>query len=70
MRGGRVVSRWPGLSASALFEGRDLAPTHDLRGLLKGVLREHLAATDTALEDKVFPGSRRAAALEGLMRRA
>jgi uncharacterized protein (DUF1501 family) len=34
VRGGRVVSDWPGLSASKLFEGRDLAVTTDLRSVL------------------------------------
>ena len=29
--GGRVVADWPGLASSALYEGRDLRPTLDLR---------------------------------------
>ena len=66
--GGRVIAEWPGLSARALYQGRDLAPTLDLRSLLKGVLAEHLAVPDRALEQSVFPDSAAARPLRGLMR--
>lgn len=52
----RVVADWPGLSAQALFEGRDLKPTLDTRGLLKGVLASTFDLTPPQL-DRVFPGS-------------
>src|SRR5581483_7903829 len=55
VRGGRVISDWPGLSERALFEGRDLAPTLDLRSVLKGLLHEQLGVSHRALEDSVFP---------------
>src|SRR5262249_407882 len=58
VNGGRVVADWPGLGRGALYEGRDLKPTTDLRSVFKGVLREHLAAADRDLETKVFPDSR------------
>ncbi len=51
--GGRVHGRWPGLSAGALYEGRDLALTTDYRDLLGEVLARHMGASDLA---KVFPG--------------
>src|SRR3954470_1733637 len=35
IRGGRVFADWPGLSAAALYEGRDLKPTPDLRAVAK-----------------------------------
>jgi uncharacterized protein (DUF1501 family) len=57
VRGG-VVADWPGLSQRALYEGRDLAPTRDLRSVLKGVLSEHLLVASRALEQSVFPQSR------------
>jgi uncharacterized protein (DUF1501 family) len=57
VNGGRVLADWPGLSPNALFEGRDLAPTIDLRALLKGVLKDHLGLTDKSLADTVFPDS-------------
>jgi uncharacterized protein (DUF1501 family) len=66
--GGRVIADWPGLSSHALYQGRDLAPTLDLRSVLKGVLQEHLGVPDRALEASVFPGSERARALPGLVR--
>ncbi len=30
-RGGKVLGRWPGLAEPALYEGRDLMPTSDVR---------------------------------------
>jgi uncharacterized protein (DUF1501 family) len=49
VKGGRVVSDWPGLSSEKLFEQRDVAATTDVRA----VLAEALAASD--LPSKVFP---------------
>jgi uncharacterized protein (DUF1501 family) len=66
--GGRVIADWPGLSSRALYQGRDLMPTLDLRCVLKGVLQEHLGVPARALDAAVFPGSERARALQGLMR--
>jgi uncharacterized protein (DUF1501 family) len=66
--GGRVLGRWPGLSQSALLEGRDLAPTLDLRAVWKAVLHDHLRVAQRALEDSIFPDSRAATPLAGLIR--
>ncbi len=55
VQGGRVRCDWPGLSARALYQGRDLAPTADLRSLIKGVLRDHLGITPRLIETQVFP---------------
>ena len=66
--GGRVMADWPGLRPSALFEGRDLAPTRDLRAVVKGVLAEHLQLPPRAVE-AAFPGSTEVAPLKGLIRR-
>ena len=49
VKGGRVLADWPGLTEAALYEGRDLKPTRDLRAVLKGVLRDHLGIPDGAL---------------------
>lgn len=57
VRGGRVLADWPGLAQNALFEGRDLRPTLDLRAVLKGALGDHLGIADSALDRTVFPGS-------------
>lgn len=68
VNGGRVVARWPGLAAGNLFEGRDLAPTLDLRSVLKGALAEHLGLTPSAIERTVFPDSAAAPPLRDFIR--
>ena len=68
VRGGRVIADWPGLSPSALYQGRDLRPTTDLRSLLKGVLADQLRVSNRALENEVFPESGTARAAIGLLR--
>ncbi len=57
VKGGRVLADWPGLAAGKLYEQRDLAPTTDLRAVLKGVLRDHLGIGETALATRIFPDS-------------
>lgn len=51
-----VFSDWPGLSDSALFEGRDLRPTLDTRAVLKGAIAGTFDLTATQA-DRVFPSS-------------
>jgi uncharacterized protein (DUF1501 family) len=68
VRGGRIAGRWPGLSERALYEGRDLRPTTDMRSMLKGVLHDHLRIGEARLEDTVFPESRAARPMGGLIR--
>jgi len=53
--GGRVVANWPGLSSSQLYEGRDLAPTTDVRSIAMGVLEAHLGLSAKSMKT-VFPG--------------
>jgi uncharacterized protein (DUF1501 family) len=65
--GGRVMADWPGLAPGKLFENRDLAPTLDLRSVLKGGLRDHLGLSSHAL-DLAFPGSGDALPVGGLVR--
>jgi uncharacterized protein (DUF1501 family) len=67
VKGGRVLADWPGLSERALYEGRDLAPTRDLRSLLKGVLRDHIGVPEEALAGRVFPDSSTVAPLDDLI---
>jgi uncharacterized protein (DUF1501 family) len=67
VRGGRVIADWPGLGAAALHEGRDLKPTADLRGVLKGVLQDHVGLSKPALDGLVFPDSARIAPSAGLI---
>ena len=55
VRGGRVLTDWPGLSK--LADGRDLRGTLDLRSVFKGVLHDHLQVASSTLESTVFPDS-------------
>ena len=66
--GGRVIADWPGLASRSLYQARDLAPTLDLRCVLKGLLDEHLSVPARALDASVFPGSEAARPLTGLIR--
>jgi uncharacterized protein (DUF1501 family) len=65
--GGRVLADWPGLGQGRLFENRDLAPTTDIRSIIKGLLNQHLNLPLSRL-DTVLPASANAAPLPGLIR--
>lgn len=67
VKGGRVIADWPGLKPAALFEGRDLAPTTDLRAVMKGLLAEHLGLGANVLAADVFPDSGALKPLSGLV---
>ncbi|MGI9887467.1 DUF1501 domain-containing protein [Vibrio chagasii] len=54
--GGQVIASWPGLSPKDLYQGRDLKPTTDMRGVIKGVLGEHLSINTEQL-NTIFPDS-------------
>jgi uncharacterized protein (DUF1501 family) len=54
------------LSASALFEGRDLKPTLDTRAVLKAAIAGAFDLTPAQL-DRVFPNSSGVRAVAGLM---
>lgn len=68
VQGGRILGDWPGLARGRLRDGRDLAPTTDLRALYKGILRDHLGVTSADLESRVFPSSRAAPPMNGLIK--
>jgi uncharacterized protein (DUF1501 family) len=67
LKGGRVIADWPGLKPADLFENRDLKPTTDVRGVLKGLLKDHIRASDHALTADVFPGSDDVTPMAGLV---
>jgi uncharacterized protein (DUF1501 family) len=67
VKGGRVISDWPGLKPTSLYEGRDLAPTTDLRAVIKGVLHDHLGVAERVLAETVFPDSAPVKAMKGLL---
>ena len=67
LKRGGLIGDWPTLAANRLFENRDTAPTLDMRGLFKGVLRDHLGVERTKLDTLVFPGSGAVAPVGGLV---
>lgn len=68
VRGGRVLSDWPGLARQSLYEGRDLRATLDLRAVLKGALHDHFSLAQAALDADVFPESASVRAARDLIR--
>ena len=57
VKGGRVLSDWPGLAKKDRFEGRDLKVTTDIRSAIRPLLAEHLQVSSSALDRDVLPGS-------------
>jgi uncharacterized protein (DUF1501 family) len=66
VKGGRIISDWPTLAEKALYEGRDLKPTTDLRALFKGVLAGQLGIDAKIAGTAIFPESLDVAPLAGL----
>ena len=67
VKGGRVIADWPGLKPSQLYEGRDLAPTTDLRAVVKGILTEQWGMSASVLAERIFPGSLSIKPMTGLI---
>ncbi|MDQ0469158.1 DUF1501 domain-containing protein [Labrys wisconsinensis] len=67
IKGGRVIADWPGLKPAQLYQGRDLAPTADVRAVLKGLLADQFGLTPAVLGDKVFPDSAAVKPMAGLV---
>jgi uncharacterized protein (DUF1501 family) len=65
--GGRVIADWPSLKPPSLYEGRDLSPTVDLRGVLKGVLADQFGISQKILAEAVFPDTGMIAPAKGLV---
>jgi uncharacterized protein (DUF1501 family) len=55
--GGRVLADWPGVATQALYQGRDLRPTLDLRALIKPALQRQLGLSDARIDGDVLPGA-------------
>lgn len=70
VNGRRVFGDWPGLAPNQLFENSDLRATTDLRSVFKGILRDHIGVAPSLLESAVFPDSRRAVPMAGLVDRS
>ena len=67
IKGGRVITDWPGLKPAALYQSRDLAATTDLRGVLKGLLADQLGLGQAVLGAQVFPDSAAVKPIRGLI---
>jgi uncharacterized protein (DUF1501 family) len=67
IRPGGIIGDWPTLAQNRLFENRDTTPTVDMRGLFKGILRDHLWIDRNKLDTLVFPDSATVAPAEGLV---
>lgn len=67
IKGGRVITDWPGLKQAQLRDGRDLAATTDIRAIVKGIAVDLLGAPPLLLARDVFPGSDRVAPMSGLI---
>ena len=65
--GGRVIADWPGLRAERLYQGRDLYPTTDLHGALKGVLVDQFGLAQKTLAEVIFPDTANIAPINGLV---
>jgi uncharacterized protein (DUF1501 family) len=67
VKGGRVIADWPGLKPANLYQGRDLAPTTDLRAVMKGVLKDQFGIAERVLAESVFPDSAAVRPMQGLV---
>jgi uncharacterized protein (DUF1501 family) len=56
LRGGQVLGDWPGLADSALYAGRDVMPTRDVRAHAGWVMRALFGLERSVIEGAVFPG--------------
>jgi uncharacterized protein (DUF1501 family) len=68
VKGGQVMTDWPGLKKSQQHEGRDLKPTADLRSLFKAVLHDHMGVEQARLDKEIFPESGTVKQLQSLVR--
>jgi len=50
-----VIATWPGLGPTQLYQGRDLAPTVDIRSIAMGIMQPHLGLSASAMAS-IFPG--------------
>jgi uncharacterized protein (DUF1501 family) len=67
VRGG-LFGNWPGLSASQLYQNRDLMPTTDIRAPMKGILSTLYGLSPATLDHDIYPDSGSAAQMNGLIR--
>ena len=67
LKAGGLLGDWPGLGQGQLFENRDTAPTLDMRRVFKTLIVEHLGVDRRLADTRVFPDSRDAGLISGLV---
>ena len=65
--GGRILSDWPGLSQSQLYESRDLKPTMGLDAVIGSAVAGHFGLDPAMALPRLFPGEK-PTAIAGLIR--
>lgn len=68
VKGGRIITDWPGLSPSALYQSRDLKPTMQLDAFIAGAVAGHYGTDPARTMATLFPGAGGARPVEGLIR--
>ena len=67
VKGGRILTDWPGLDERALYESRDLKPTLDLDALIATVAAESFRLDPGLAMGTLFPGRPYNKSLHGLI---
>ncbi|QND50912.1 DUF1501 domain-containing protein [Phyllobacterium sp. 628] len=67
VKGGRILTDWPGLSPNALYENRDLKPTMDLDALITAIAAETFGLDTEHTMKTLFPGRPIDRSLHGLI---
>jgi len=67
VKGGRVLADWPGLNQAVLYENRDLKPTAGLDQFIAGAVAEHFAIDPVRTIGTLFPDSKGAKPMAGLV---
>jgi len=68
VNGGRVLADWPGLSNSALYEGRDLKPTTNLATLIASISSASFKLDPSQVNKVLFTEANKTKTIEGLLR--
>eukprot|EP01037_Dinobryon_pediforme_P031258 gene31258-35673_t len=68
VKGGRVLSDWPGLAARNLYQARDLRPTSALDVLIAGAAAESLALDPARVGRGLFAQATSDRPMSGLIR--
>ncbi len=67
VRGG-LFGHWPGLGSNQLYQNRDLMPTTDIRGPMKGILNTLYGLSPATLDHDIYPDSGNAMQMNGLIK--